>query len=76
LLIAFGSPYHRRPNGSASEISGDVEDAPEHIQFLERELNFSRVHRLRKHPRGLIGGKTHAQSDTGYEKSRNRFPER
>jgi hypothetical protein len=24
----------------------------------------------------LIGGKTHAQSDTGYEKSRNRFPER
>jgi hypothetical protein len=62
LLTAFDSPYQNRLNGSASEISGDVEDAPEHIQFLKRELNFSRVHRLRKHRRGLIGGKTHAQA--------------
>jgi hypothetical protein len=37
-------------------MRGDVEDAPENIQLLERELNLGRVHRRGKIPRRWFHG--------------------
>src|SRR5207237_87566 len=45
-------------------MRGDVEDAAEHIQFLERELNFRGVHWRRKHRWRWIGG---ARDDHAHE---------
>ena len=52
-------------------MRGHVEHAAKHVQFLERELNFRGIHRLRKHPRRRIG---RAQNNCTHEKKSSCSP--
>jgi len=52
-------------------MRGDVENAPEHIQLLKRELDLSRILRRRKHWGGLIGGEAQGHSDGSHQERRN-----